>query len=168
VRLVDGDSGSDAEQCDDPSRPCRRRAPREPDRDQRKADREREIRDPDRDRGAEHRARGAIAADEGDAGEAEDGCNQRGNGAGQDMRGRADPPLRQELTGGERQQLAFARRHGCPEHPEPQRQRRHDRGRPGNGRVQEPSRGNLGERQQHDAGERQARDAVLELCGERG
>ena len=72
-------------------------------------------------------------------------------------------PLRQELAGRERQQLAFARRDRRPEHAEPERQGRRERGRSRDRRAEELARDDLGERQQHDPAERQAREAVLGL-----
>ncbi len=112
---------------------------------------------------------GTIARDERDAGEAEDGRDQRrrrcrpGRCAAAPIR-----PFGRNSPVASVSSLPSRAAIGRPEHPEPQRQHRHDRSRPGNRRVQEAPRGNLGERQQHDAGERQARDAVLELRCERG
>ena len=55
----------------------------------------------------------------------------------------------------------------APEHAEPEREVRRERGRSRNRRAEKLARDDLGERQQHDPAERQAGEAVLGLDRER-
>ena len=71
----------------------------------------------------------AVDVEERDAAEREERRDHRADGAGDDVRGGADRPLRQELAGRERQQLAFAGGDRRPEHAEPEREVRRERGR---------------------------------------
>ena len=143
--------------------PMRRGAQREAHGDQPEADRQRQVGDPGRHAFGDGAAGLAIDVEERDAAERQDRRDHRADGAGDDVRGGADPALRQELAGRERQQLAFAGGDRRPEHAEPEREVRRERGRPLNRPAEELARDDLGERQQHDPRERQAREAILGL-----
>ena len=87
--------------------------------------------------------------------------------AGEHVRDGADAPLREELAGGEREQLAFARGDRRAQHAEPQRERGRVGARAGDRRHEELARRDLDERDQHDPAQREAGDAVLGLDGQR-
>ena len=87
--------------------------------------------------------------------------------AGDDVREVADPAFREELAGGERQELAFTRGDRGAEQADPERQVLGESARSGNAAAEELARKDLGERQHHDAAERERRDEALGAEGDR-
>ena len=69
--------------------------------------------------------------------------------------------LRQELAGGEREELAFTRGDGRAEQPDPQREVLRERRGAGDARAEDAPDGDLGERQDHDPAERERGQNVL-------
>ena len=102
-----------------------------------------------------------------DAAEREDRRDHRADGAGDDVRGVADRPLRQELAGREREQLAVAGGDRGPEHAEPERQVRRERGRSRNRRPKNLRETISASGSSMIPAERQAREAILGLDRER-
>ena len=72
-----------------------------------------------------------------------------------------DAALGQELAGGEREELAFARRDGGAEQADPQREVERERRRAGNPGADDAAQHDLGQRQQHDAAEGERRERVF-------
>ena len=82
-----------------------------------------------------------------------------------DVRGRADAAFGQELAGGEREQLAFARGDGRAEQADPEREVQRERRRRRDARCRQAAAARSRERQQHDAAERERGEEVLGADG---
>jgi hypothetical protein len=154
-------AGGDAECGDRPAGPVRRGAPGQAQRDQRERDWKGQCRHPDADVDRDDRAGGPLADDQRQAADREHHRDRRADEPANDVGGRGDRSLGQELARRQRQQLALARGDGGAEQADPERQVERKRRGPGNAAARHQAHRNLGKRQQHDAAEREGGKGVL-------
>ena len=146
---------------DGASDPVRRRAQRQPQPDQREPDRERERGHPGAHAKRDLAAGLTLRDHERQTTDREHHRDRRAGEAADDVSGVSDATLGEELAGGEREELALARRDGRAEQAHPQRQIQRERGSAGDSGVGDATKHDLAQRQQHDAAEGERREGVL-------